>query len=518
MAENGEHLLLRSAMLALHMKLDFDCYQALLSRDARFDGQFFVCVKTTGIYCRPVCRVRPPLKRSCEFVETAAEAEHSGYRPCLRCRPELAPAVPAVSLEEALFNSIRQRAIEGDSVDQLASHAGFSARHLRRLMVQSFGVTPVQIMQTERLLFAKKLLQETALPAAQIALSAGFSSVRRFNALFHSRYALSPTKLRRSVKRDGEGERAETLALRLSYRPPLAWRELLEYLVRRAVPGVEGVNLERESYSRTVAVGERTGWVVVRRSVSEDWLDVTLPATLAEVSWPILTRLRALFDLDANPASIDAHLGADPLLAPSVRNHPGLRVPGAWSTFELAARAVLGQQVSVTGASTLASRLSAKYGRSVTTPFAHLNRLAPCAGHLAAANVEDIAAIGLPRSRATTLHDLGVASERGDLGFGPTVSMDEAITALRRVRGIGEWTAQYVAMRALRFPDAFPAADLGVRKALATAGQPLPSEKQILERATAWRPWRTYAAIHLWQTLHDTTFPLQNEKHTLHRN
>jgi AraC family transcriptional regulator, regulatory protein of adaptative response / DNA-3-methyladenine glycosylase II len=370
--------------------------------------------------------------------------------------------------------------------------------------MHSFGVTPVQIMQTERLLFAKKLLQETSLPAAQIALSAGFSSVRRFNALFHSRYALSPTKLRRSVKRDGERERSETLELRLSYRPPLAWHELLEYLVRRAVPGVERVNLEQQSYSRTVAVGERTGWVVVRRSFNGDWLDVTLPVALAEVSWPILTRLRALFDLDANPASIDGHLAADPLLGPSVRNHPGLRVPGAWNTFELAVRAVLGQQVSVIGASTLASRLSAKYGRPVITPFAHLNRLAPCAPHLAAASVEDIAAIGLPRARAMTLRDLGLASERGDLSFGLNVSIDEAVTSLRRVRGIGEWTAQYVAMRALRFPDAFPAADLGIRKALAPPGQPLPSEKQVLERATAWRPWRTYAAVHLWQTLHDT--------------
>ena len=503
MAENGERLSSDSTMVVLHMKPDFDYYQALLSRDARFDGRFFVCVRTTGIYCRPVCRVRPPLKRSCVFVETTAEAEHAGFRPCLRCRPELAPAVPAVSLEEALFAAIRQRAIEGDSVEQLATRAGFSARQLRRLMVQSFGVTPVEIMQTERLLFAKKLLQETTLPAAQIALSAGFGSVRRFNALFHSRYALSPTKLRRSAKRGGHAERAGTLELRLSYRPPLAWNELLTYLARRAVPGVETVNLAQQSYSRTVAVGERLGWVIVRRPAGKDWLDVTLPASLAGVSWTILTQLRALFDLDANPTSIDAHLAADPLIGPSVRNHPGLRVPGAWSTFELAVRAVLGQQVSVVGATTLAGRLSTKYGRPLITPFANLNRLAPSPSHLAEAKVEDIAAIGLPRLRAITLRDLGAASERGDLSFGLTASVDEVVISLRRVPGIGEWTAQYVAMRALRFPDAFPAADLGIRKALGTPGQPLPSEKFVLERAAAWRPWRTYAALHLWQTLHD---------------
>jgi AraC family transcriptional regulator of adaptative response / DNA-3-methyladenine glycosylase II len=504
MAENGQRLLLRATMLGLYMKLNFDCYQALLSRDARFDGRFFVCVKTTRIYCRPVCRVRPPLKRSCVFVETAAEAEHAGFRPCLRCRPELAPSVPVVSLEAALFASIRERAIEGDSVEQLARRAGFSARQLRRLMVRSFGVTPVEIMQTERLLFAKKLLQETPLPAAQIALSAGFGSVRRFNALFHARYALSPTKLRRSKKRGALAVRSEALELRLSYRPPLAWNELLAYLARRAVPGVERVDLEQKSYSRTIAMGERVGWVIVRCSTSGDWLDVTLPASLAEVSWPILTRLRALFDLNANPASIDAHLSGDPLLGPSVRNHPGLRVPGAWSTFELATRAVLGQQVSVTGASTLSSRLSAKYGRPVVTPFSELNQLAPAAGNLAMASVQDIASIGLPRSRATTLRDLALSSENGDLDFGLTASVDEAVTSLRKVRGIGEWTAQYVAMRALRFPDAFPGGDLGIRKALALVGQPLPSEKEVLDRASVWRPWRTYAAMHLWQTLHDT--------------
>ena len=331
-------------------------------------------------------------------------------------------------------------------------------------MVQSFGVTPVEIMQLSAS-FSRRSCAKTTLPAAQIALSAGFGSVRRFNALFHSRYALSPTNLRRSAKRGGQTERAGTLELRLSYRPPLAWNELLTYLARRAVPGVETVNLAQQSYSRTVAVGERMGWVMVRRAAGEDWLDVTLPASLAGVSWTILTQLRALFDLDADPTSIDAHLTADPLIGPSVRNHPGLRVPGAWSTFELAARAVLGQQVSVVGATTLAGRLSTKFGQPFTTPFANLNRLAPSAAHLAEAKVEDIAAIGLPRLRAMTLRDLGAASEHGDLSFGLTASVEEVVTSLRRVAGIGEWTAQYVAMRALRFPDAFPAADLGIRKA-----------------------------------------------------
>ena len=485
------------------MLLDFDCYQALVARDARFDGRFFVGVKSTGIYCRPVCAARTPRAGSCVFHETAAAAERAGFRPCLRCRPELAPSEPAVSLEQALFAAIRARAIHGDSVEELAAHAGFSARQLRRLMVRAFGVTPVEIMQTERLLFAKKLLQETSLPTAHVALSAGFGSVRRFNALFHARYALSPSALRRQSGSNSGGEQPDTLKLRLLYRPPLAWPELLEYLSRRAVPGVEAVDLAQRSYTRTVAIGDHTGWVAVQRASAGEWLEVTLPAALAEISWPILTRLRAQFDLDANPAGIDAHLRADPLLAPSIQRHPGLRVPGTWETFELAVRAVLGQQISVAGASTLAARLAAKFGRVVVTPFAHLNRLAPAARDLAAAAVDEIASIGLPRARAATLRDLAAAAERGELGFGPVASVEEVSATLRRIRGIGEWTAQYVGMRALRFPDAFPAADLGVRKALAPASGPLPNEKEVAARAAAWRPWRAYATLHLWQTLHD---------------
>jgi AraC family transcriptional regulator of adaptative response / DNA-3-methyladenine glycosylase II len=502
MAENGERTTGEALMLPPSMKLEFDCYQALRARDPRFDGQFFVAVKTTGIYCRSVCPARTPLKKSCLFVETAAAAERAGFRPCLRCRPELAPGSPAISLEEALFTAIRTRAIQGDSVDDVAKHSGFSARQLRRLMVQSFGVTPVEIMQTERLLFAKKLLQETSLAMSDVALSAGFGSLRRFNALFHSRYAQAPTNLRRPGR--PARQQGGLLRLRLSYRPPLAWRELLEYLARRAVAGVESVSLKEQTYARTVASGAESGWLEVRHSSVGPWLEVALPGELAEISWSILTRLRALFDLDANPAAVDSHLGTDPLLLSSVHKHPGLRVPGAWSTFELATRAVLGQQVSVAGASTLAARLAAKFGRPLNTPFPHLHRLAPSAQDLARAGVNDIAAIGLPKARASALLALAKAAEGGGLSFGPATSIEQAVAALCKIPGIGEWTAQYVAMRALRFPDAFPAADLGVRKALAVAGQPLPTERQVLQRATAWRPWRAYATLHLWQILHDT--------------
>ena len=485
------------------MLLDFDCYQALAARDARFDGRFFVAVKSTGIYCRPICSARTPKESSCLFVETAAAAEQAGFRPCLRCRPELAPSSPAVSLEEALYAAIRARALEGDSVDELAARAGFSARQLRRLMVRAFGVTPVEIMQTERLLFAKKLLQETTLPTAQVALSAGFGSIRRFNALFQDRYALSPTALRRQSSSAAPPLETDTLKLRLAYRPPLAWREMLEYVARRAVPGVEFIDAAFTRYARTVSLGEETGWVQVEQSDTGAWLEVTLPASLAAVSWPLLTRLRALFDLDANPANIDVHLRTDSLLAPSIERHPGLRVPGTWETFELAVRAVLGQQISVAGATTLAARLAEKFGQPIEAPIPGLHRLAVSSRILAVAEPEAIASIGLPKARATTLRDLALSAERGELDFAPAATVEDVIATMSKIRGIGEWTAQYVAMRALRFPDAFPAADLGVRKALVPAGAPLPKEPAVLARAAAWRPWRAYATLHLWQTLHD---------------
>ena len=488
------------------MELDFNCYQALRARDARFDGRFFVGVKTTGIYCRPVCPARTPRASSCVFVSTAAAAERAGFRPCLRCRPELAPAnAQPTALEPALFAAIRARVAHGDSVDELAARTGFSARQLRRLTLRAFGVTPVEIIQTERLLFAKKLLQETALPMMEVALSAGFGSLRRFNAVFLARYRMPPTALRRQAPARRHPPQADGLTLRLAYRPPLAWRELLVYLAKRAVPGVEAVSGETGSYARTVHLGETTGWVSVRQPPGETFLEVQAPAALADVIWSVLGRLRALLDLDANPLCIDEVLRADPLLAPSVRRHPGLRVPGAWDPFELAVRAVLGQQISVAGASTLAARLAVRFGTPVVTPHTALHRLAPTAETLAAADPADIAALGMPRAKAQTLRDLAAAAVRGQLVFRPAEGVGEVVVSLRRIRGIGEWTTQYIAMRALRFPDAFPAGDLGLRKALAPpGGQPVP-ESELLARSQPWRPWRAYAALHLWQTLHDAS-------------
>ncbi len=485
------------------MEPGFDHYQALAARDARFDGLFFVGVKTTGIYCRPVCGARTPRRDSCVFLDTAAAAERAGFRPCLRCRPELAPNVHgAPSLEHALFATVRARAAAGASASDLAAATGFSDRQLRRLLGRAFGVTPVEIVQTERLLFAKKLLQETRLPMTDVALGAGFRSLRRFNALFRSRYGLTPTALRRAGRVTsrrafgGLAVPADALTLRLAYRPPLAWREFLHYLVRRVVPGVEWADARSGTYGRTVSLGGKVGWVLVRQAPhGGNALHVHAPPALSDVLWPLLSRLRGVFDLDANPERIDTALGADPFLARSVRACQGLRVPGGWDPFELAVRAVLGQQISVAGATTLAGRLAARFGAPVETPFAGLHRLAPPPRGLADTSLEEIAAIGVPRTRAETLQRLAAAALRGELDFRPGTDIVTATAALRRVRGVGEWTAQYVAMRALRFPDAFPSSDLGLRKALDL------SEDKLLARAEAWRPWRAYAAVRLWHGL-----------------
>ena len=502
------------------MEPGFDHYQALAARDTRFDGLFFVGVKTTGIYCRPVCGARTPRRDSCVFLDTAAAAERAGFRPCLRCRPELAPAAVnphgAPSLEHALFATVRARVAAGASASDLVAATGFSNRQLRRLLGRAFGVTPVEIVQTERLLFAKKLLQETRLPMIDVAFGAGFRSLRRFNALFRSRYGLAPSALRRAgqvvPRRNGDGLAvpADALTLRLAYRPPLAWREFLHYLVRRVVPGVEWAGAASGVYGRTVSLGGKVGWVLVQQATrGENALHVHAPPALSDVLWPLLSRLRGVFDLDADPARIDAALGTDPFLAVSVRDHPGLRVPGGWDTFELAVRAVLGQQISVAGATTLAGRLASRFGAAVETPFAALGRLAPTPERLAEAPVEEIAALGIARARAETLRALATAATGGELDFRPGTDIAAAVAALRRVRGIGEWTAQYVAMRALRFPDAFPSADLGLRKALTPSGQTsYLGEKHILARAEVWRPWRAYAAVRLWHGLGQPSAPL----------
>lgn len=490
------------------MTLDDDiCYRALTARDARFDGVFFVGVKSTGIYCRPVCTAKTPGQRRCRFFASAARAERAGFRPCLRCRPELAPGHAPVDSARTIARRAAARIeagalSDGGSLEDLAAILGLSSRQLRRTMRQELGVSPVELAQTNRLLLAKRLIAETQLPLVQVAFAAGFSSVRRFNAHFRSHYRLTPSTLRRASDQAAGGDH---LRLMLAYRPPYDWESLVRFLAARAIPGVECVI--DGVYHRTVAVGEHRGWLRVAPVAGRHLLSVELATALAPALPTILARLRSLFDLDARPDVISGHLALDPLLAPSVERHPGLRVPGAFDGFELAMRAILGQQVSVRGASTLAGRFAERFGSAIETPLPCLNRLTPTAESIASARGDTLRSLGLPGARAECLRSLARVVARGELDLDTCVDATAVVAQLQELPGIGPWTAEYIAMRALRWPDAFPAGDLGLLKAAR-----LKSPRALDEAAERWRPWRAYAAIHLWESLATTPRATQ---HTL---
>ncbi|MEO8937672.1 MAG: AlkA N-terminal domain-containing protein, partial [Burkholderiaceae bacterium] len=463
--------------------LDSDvCYRAIVARDTRFDGHFFTAVKTTGIYCRPVCAARTPRRQSCDFYRTAAGAERAGFRPCLRCRPELAPGRIDfnASLAEAIYAHLQAGALDEGSIETLAAEIGLSSRQVRRIVIDRFGVTPIEVAQTHRLLFAKKLLQETKLSMTQLAFAAGFRSLRRFNAAFRDQYGLAPSALRRAAADDLPADHHGDIVLRLAYRPPLDWSTMTAYLAHRGTSGVEcvdvvdGVPVYRRTVSLPSTAGPVSGWLSVtlpsgagstRRS-DANVLVVTLSGALLPGLMNATQRLREMFDLDADPLRISAHFASDALLAAEAAAAPGLRMPGAWDRFELALRAVLGQQISVAGASTLSGRLAERFGLAVVTPFAGLDRAAATAGVLAQADLADIAAIGMPKTRANTIRELARFADAGGLRMAPGTTCEEAVALLDAIPGIGPWTAHYIAMRALRYPDAFPSGDLGLRKAL----------------------------------------------------
>jgi AraC family transcriptional regulator of adaptative response / DNA-3-methyladenine glycosylase II len=474
-------------------------YRALTARDPRFDGVFFVAVTSTGIYCRPICPVRTPKAANCRFYRTAQEAERAGFRPCLRCRPELAPGNAPVDDAQRIAHLVVQRLEEGDldeerGLEAIADQFELSARQLRRIVQKELGVAPIQLLLTRRLLLAKRLLTETRWPMAEVAFASGFSSVRRFNDAFTRRYRMAPTRLRREAA-DGAAAIAagETSTLQLAYRPPFDWEGLLVFLAARAIGGVEDVT--DGAYARTVQLGGATGWIRVTQATRGHALLVELPPTLTPVLPALLNRVRALFDLDARPDVIARHLARDPRLAPAVRANPGVRVPGAFSGFELGLRAILGQQVTVKAATTLASTLAGVFGEPVATPVPGLDRLTPAADRLARASVDEIARHGIPGARARSLIALAAAQASAErcLDGGAPRDPEVAIARLVELPGIGPWTAQYIAMRALRWPDAFPKEDLGVRRAL---GGVTAREAEALSQR--WRPWRSYAVMHVW--------------------
>lgn len=484
------------------------CDRAVESADARFDGVFFVGVKTTSIYCRPICPARRTLRRNRRYFSSAAAAERAGFRPCLRCRPELAPGRARIDAVPRLAQIAAQRiaagALNGGSIDALATALGVTGRQLRRAMQQELGVSPIELAQTHRLLLAKQLLTDTQLSMTCVADASGFQSLRRFNALFRERYRLNPGSLRQRAKgngtvrpADGPGARREhTLLISLAYRPPLAWDALLAFLGARATPGVERV--ASGTWSRTVRIGEQSGVIRVRRpdkgsaSAAHHVLVLEADAELAPALMPLCGRVKHLFDLVAEPNAIERHLSRGGLEAIPKASR-GLRVPGAWDGFEIAVRAILGQQVSVAGATTLMGRLVTMFGEPFSVPEDGFTHLAPTAARLAEAGAERIRRIGLPAVRANTVHELARLAASGDLSFAADADVRLTTQRLLEVRGVGPWTAEYIAMRALHWPDAFPASDLVLRRRAGNL-----TTAQLTRRAEAWRPWRSYAAIHLW--------------------
>lgn len=488
------------------MRIDDEtCYRALTARDRRFDGVFFVGITTTGIYCRPVCTARAARRDRCRFFPDAALAEKSGFRPCLRCRPELAPGqapVDAVGRTARIAaDRIEAGALnDGGSVETLARDLGLSARHLRRAVWSEYGVSPIDLAQTRRLLLAKQLLTESDLSIARVAFASGFESVRRFNALFRSHYRLTPSDMRRSPSR---GTSHAALRLTLAYRPPLAWRALLGFLAGRTSAGVEQV--DGAAYLRTARLGQHRGWLRVEPIAGQHALSVELSDGLLPVLPDVLARVKHLFDLTARPDTIAEHLRRDERIARAVDAVPGLRVPGAFDGFEMATRAILGQRISVRAATTLAGRLAGRFGESIETPFPGLDRLGPTADRLADATDGELTALGIAAPRATAIRALAaaVASRRLDLQPGP--DPEAAVLALQEYPCLGDWTAQYIAMRALRWPDAFPAGDLGLMRAFGITRAP-----QLRLAAEGWRPWRSYAAMYLWTTGFQAPSPSEN--------
>jgi AraC family transcriptional regulator, regulatory protein of adaptative response / DNA-3-methyladenine glycosylase II len=472
------------------MPIDPDqCYQAIVTRDSRFDGLFFVGVTSTKIYCRPICRSRRPALKNCRFFRHAAAAEVAGFRPCLRCRPELAPGDAPIDfadrLTAAAIKQIEAGNLSGGNVNDLARRLGVSDRHLRRVLVENLGVTPIQLAQTQRLLLAKQLLADTHLSIIDVAFASGFSSVRRFNALFRERYRLTPGTLREAGAISTNGS---TFKCRLFYRPPFDWETLLQFFSNRLFAGVE--TIENARYLRAVRIDRYEGWIAVAHRPGMVALEVEISMSLLPVLMQVLARVRRMFDLNANPGPITIHLGS---LAEA---NPGLRVPGAFDGFEMIMRAILGQQVSVRAATTMAGRVAKRFGQPLSVPHPALTHTAPAAAVMAAANGSDLAGLGLTRARAASILAVARAVSEGFVSLEIAVSIEEALKRLKELPGIGDWTAHYFAMRVLSWPDAFPHSDLGILKALNTK-----SPRRALEMAEKWRPWRAYAAMHLWKSL-----------------
>lgn len=478
-------------------------YAAFKAKDARFDGRFFVGISTTGIYCRPVCTARQPLKKNCSFFSSAAEAEQAGYRPCLLCRPELAPGNSKIDASAKLVyraaRMLEENCSTGQKLEELAGRLGCTARHLRRAFTAEYHVSPVQYLQTCRLLLAKNLLTDTSLSILDVAMTAGFGSLRRFHDVFRKRYHLTPTALRKQLSM--EKPPGDDITLALGFRPPYGWDDMLRFLCARTITGVDVVRAGEYWRTAHFICPKGThiyGWVQVGRNKKRDALTVTASGSLLPVLPQVLARVKHLFDLHCDPDVIDETLSVMNDIRPGLYI-PGTRLPGSFDPFEMAVRAVLGQQITVKAAGTLASRMILSLGTPVQTGIEGLTHVFPSAEDILALEgpIENhLGPLGVIAARAGTIHELALQLSEGSLDFDLTARPEEEMRKLMAIRGIGSWTAQYIAMRAMEWPDAFLHTDAGVKKALAPH-----TPKEMLELAEAWRPWRSYATMNLWNSL-----------------
>ncbi|MBL4819383.1 MAG: DNA-3-methyladenine glycosylase 2 family protein [Gammaproteobacteria bacterium] len=486
------------------MILDSHRYEAARqARDARFDGRFFVGVLTTGIYCRPVCPVRIPRQENVRLYPSAAAAAEAGFRPCLRCRPEVSPGTPAwlgssFTVSRAL-QLIEQGVMDGGSVELLASRLGIGTRQLTRLFKRNLGASPISVAQTRRLHFAKQLIDETTLPMSDICFAAGFGSIRRFNDLFKSTYGRTPRQLRlggrKPVKNGGE------IKITLAYRPPFDWRGMLQFLALRATAGVEEVS--DTGYFRTISIEGVTGEFGLVFSATDPRAELTIDFPDTRQLLNIVEQVRQLFDLKADSVEIEAQLSEDPLLAILVGKYPGLRVPGCWDGFEIAVRAIVGQQVSVKAASTLVGRITARHGLTYQSGSGNNNTLIRVFPDTQILVNADLSGLGIPGRKIAAIHAVASAVVASELRFDGSQTIEEFIRRICQIKGIGEWTAQYIALRALRDPNAFPHGDLILQRSAGAPGKAL-TASQLLSRADSWQPWRAYSVLLLWRHYQQT--------------
>lgn len=482
------------------------CYRALQTRDRRFDGLFFTGVRSTGIYCRPVCPATTPKPENCTFYLSPAAAQQAGYRPCLRCRPEIAPqlwpSADGADLVPRALRLIGAGALDEGSVVDLAARLSVSDRYLRRRFAADLGTSPSQVAKTRRLLFAKQLITETTLTMTEVAIAGGFKSIRSFNYAMQQSYGRAPTQLRRHQH---EPSTAQAIVLKLPFSPPYNWAALIDFLQGRATPGLTLATPHR--YCRSFEIAGHHGWFAIEPVIEEHYL-------LAQITFPkisllakIVARLQCMFDLNANTITIEQHLQQDPLF--QNRLQPGLRIPAAWDAFELAVRAIVGQQVSVAAANTLFKRIVSHYGVPLQSPNAptELQSVFPQPHILAAA---DLTELGVIQSRSRAITTLAQTLVDDPQFLSRITTLEDAIATLCQLPGIGPWTAHYIAMRALQAPNAFPPGDIGLLRGMANLGETV-TKAQMLKRSTAWQPWRAYAAMQLW--LVDSQLPTALPSH-----